>query len=274
MINEGLIKLPAIRDDVVKFVLAAFLGYAWIRVHRTMADDKHTLARACIMIQAEAGRHDIELRMAVERMRGVDNIMRTFKFPDEVLYNGKVLNAIKVKALFVKQHNMEMAGGMYRDHAIGFITISLFNLHMTRLSTWSVFQAAMRKLPELITMIEHELTHYVQHKSDFHPDQLQMNSAYDEAHHDDYYLSRVEFDAMIRSSMGRLGRLREMYQHVEGFNEDELLRAAVCATPPPPWAGGDVVIPFFRVLKQRSRPRWELAVRKLTTAVVDSKSSK
>jgi hypothetical protein len=168
---------------------------------------------------------------------------------------------VTMRLIFDKDEGLGRSSGSYDEEDGPFIKLSPFNLRMTgpSIGTLPALKASLAKIPQLIGLLEHELTHMVQYQA-LHPAQTAYHARYDE-YDDDYKLSQLEFDPHIKSALGKFKQLQAKYKAIPGYNVSELASAFVGAEDVPTWMNPNDASGFFDTLYHRAPARWKKAVK-------------
>jgi hypothetical protein len=256
-----MIKLPSVTAEMRTVMLEWYFAYVERVITKRMTGSD--LSDATRLIRAVETRHGVKLTLA--DIENGHQRFRTRSFViDETFYGVPVDITVAMRLIFDKDEKLGRSGGMYDEDDGPFIRLSPFNLRMTgpSIGTLDSLKASLSKVPMLIKMLEHELTHLVQYQSLHykHGKQTRMHSDY-EAESDDYNLSDIEFDPLIKSAVGRLKHLQAKYKTIPGYTERALTDAYVLAADPPEWMNPADTSNFFDTLYNRAPMKWKKAVK-------------
>lgn len=264
MIAEGLIKLPPVLyQELEQFVLNWYFAHAYATIERKFRFDENTLKTAHRLITVACKLYSVtptatNIRIARDKF----SFKKTFTL-DEVVYDHPLYMKVMLRLDLEKSKTKDL--GSYKDKT-GFIVLSAHNLHMTgqSLGTISAIRHSLGKIDELLSYLQHELTHLVQQRVLVikHPEQIASSYGAESEFDDAYALSQLEFDPLIKSAKGVLTRLKTKYKlTTPEYNERALQDAFICVTEPPSWMLPDDQSVFFETLKRRSPARWRKAIR-------------
>ena len=260
-LSEGMIKLPSVLNDMRRVMLEWYFAYVErVAPKRFSGSD---LSEALRIVHAAEQKHGV--RLTPDAVEKGHQRFRTQSFAvHEVLYGDHVDITVTLRVIFDRDEKLGSSGGMYDEDDGPFIRISPFNMRMTgpSIGTLDSLKASLSKVPHLIKLLEHELTHLVQYQTLYykHTDQAHMHSDYN-AEDDDYNLSNIEFQPLIRSEVGRLEHLRAKYKSIPGYDERALTDAFILVADPPEWMNPNNVSSFFDTLHNRAPAKWKKAVK-------------
>ena len=256
--NEGLIKLPEhVLYDMKHFVLSSY--FSWILANYEHKVKKEDLPRAKLLIDAamkDFGLYDIQAHVKTEYVK--------LFLIDETIYKTHLKFKIRLKVMFTKHNKIGRSFGTYFDSQ-NFIILSPHNMHMTRITSGAAVANSLAKLPAVLANLEHELTHVVQFKT-LHSDQLKMHQGYENGT-EQYLLSPLEFDPLIKSAVAVFKLLVRKYEKLLEFDYQKLLGAFLCTSPKPEWVIESRLSLFFHTLKYKSPSRWKKAIPLFITAL-------
>lgn len=264
MIAEGLIKLPSgLYAELERFVLNWYFAHVYATIERRFRFDEDTLDSAHRLVNAACMHHGVK-PSATDIRTARDKLSFTKVFTlDENVYGEEIYMKVTLKLMLERAKTKNL--GKYNNET-GFITLSAFNLHMTgpSLGTLSAIRHSLGKVDELLGYLKHELTHLVQYRALAGKNVKQVAAGYDDVEseaNDEYMLSQVEFDPLIKSAKGMLARLAVKYKTMPGFSKRELQDAFLCVADPPEWMLPEDRSGFFETLKRRAPVKWRKAVK-------------
>lgn len=263
MIAEGLIKLPAgLYKELERFVLKWYFAHVYSMIERRFRFDEDALDSAHRLVTAACKHYNVHPSPAdIQTARSKLSFTKTFTL-DENVYGEQIRMKVLLKLMLERSKTKNL--GSYNDRT-GFIILSAHNLHMTgpSLATVSSIRHSLGKVEELLAYLRHELTHLVQYRALAGKSVKQVSGAYNiEADFDDEYaLSPLEFDPLIKSAKGTLARLETKYKLVPGYQKRALVDAYLYVAEPPPWMVPGDRSAFFDALKRRDPVKWRKAIK-------------
>lgn len=271
-LSEGLIKLPEeLLKDLEAFALRWYFAHVRGVCERRFRFDEEALDRALRLVAQAERDFNVPASTAanVKEAKTKSVFMKTFKLKAS-LYGVDLDVPVKFRVIFDRMGTLRTFHGNY-DPKTNFITVSPYNMHMTgpSITTIAALRNCLTKVPYLTHVIKHELTHLVQLLVLQYKHPAQVSGSYDEresGYNDDYVGSNLEFDPLIKSTIGTLKRLKLKYRYTHGYTASGLLNGFLGTGPMPAWMDeGDVSV-FISMLKRRSPSKWRKAVKHITMA--------
>lgn len=295
VLREGLIKLPQnLRGEIVKFFVRMYLAHYQDWIEEELVGKEYYEAKK--LADDVANEYDVSV--------GEDDIKRLSTWVKEkfVLTADDVPYADKLKKIypnFVEELGLPIKVTIVLDYGHqpvaneladfdpndNTIRIAMPNVHLAHPTTeHGRKEALMKNLTWAVGLIDHELTHAVQHivLSRFH--KAQVSNAFDAAgtskfHSDDYFNSQIEFDPWIKGEAAIFKAIEKLMKKI-GKEYDEKLSMEFFVG-----AKGDkktdfmdqkemtkvmftAPSAFFLSLKKKNQDKWKKAVKLFTEMVM------